>query len=666
MTDDPTGRVPVSGSLPDGASEPCVHVCHIFPSLPLHGAENHFLKLCRNLDRARIRTTILLIQSRGELAPDFEALGISVVLIPKRSRYDLSVIPRIRAFVKKGNFDLVHTHLFTANFWGRLGSLGLSPVLVSSAHNVVAKDRPLLARIENFLDRILTLGTDAVFCVTGQVARSMHQEAGLPRRKLFPIENGLSLPDPSGRSKAEIRREAGLPEDRFLIAVVGRFSPQKNHAGFLEALAQVVLSHPDVTVLFAGEGELEEEIRRETDRRGLSGHVLFLGLRRDIPRILEASDLLALPSLWEGLPNVMLEAMAAGLPVVATRVGGVPDVLTDGTTGILCETSPEAIAQGLLRALDRPDEAARMAAAARELIRERYDIRNTARRYTGFYRTLVRERAFRQGRRTVTLLRSGAGRLLSGGGTPPGTLRILMYHRVADTNDRDILTVTPFSFAQQMTWLSEEGWTVLPLASSLACLESGSLPPKAVAITFDDGYRDNFEEAYPILRRRNFPATVFPVTGFVLGESEHRRYRGACPPVPYLSIDQIREMGQAGIDFGGHTHTHPLLTELSLEEATEEISRAKKLLEEWTGKKSPLFAYPNGVYSRDHFRILDGLGYEAALSVHPGANRAGTLRWTLRRTEVSGRDSLGDFIQKMNGGLDLWHGLYQGVRGFYR
>ena len=297
---------------------------------------------------------------------------------------------------------------------------------------------------------------------------------------------------------------------------------------------------------------------------------------------------------------------------------------------------------------------------------EENPLAHRARGYAGVCRTLVREEAFLQGRRGRTLIRRAVGRLFSRPAPAPGTLRVLMYHRVAGTSDRDILTVTPFAFAQQMRWLREEGWEVLPVREALLRLEKGSLPPKAAAITFDDGYRDNFEEAFPILLSQRFPATVFPVTGFVLGESEHRRYRGSSPPVPYLTVEQIREMKGAGIDFGGHTHTHPLLAGLTVEAATEEILRAKKLLEEWTGEKSTLFAYPNGVYSRDHFRILDGLGYEAAFSVRPGANRSGTLRWVLRRTEISGRDSLGDFIQKMNGGLDLWHGLYQGVRGFYR
>ena len=284
----------------------------------------------------------------------------------------------------------------------------------------------------------------------------------------------------------------------------------------------------------------------------------------------------------------------------------------------------------------------------------------------GLYRTLVRTRAFRKGRRGIPFLRSAAGALLSRPDPVPGTLRILMYHRVADILETDILAVTPFAFACQMDWLRKEGWTVLPLREALRRLETGGLPPKAVALTFDDGYRDNYEEAAPVLARLGFPATVFPVTGFVREEAEHRRYRGRNPKVPYLTVEQIREMKKSGFDFGGHTHTHPLLPQISCEAAQEEIHRAKKLLEEWTGETSTLFAYPNGAYGKEHFRILDALGYEAALSVRPGANRPGTLRFALRRTEISGRDSLGDFIQKMNGGFDLVHGLLQGVRGFYR
>ena len=640
-------------------------VCHLFPSLPLHGAENHFLKLCRNLDPAVVRTSIVVLIEKGELAPDFEALGIPVTLIPKHSRYDLTVVPRIRAFLKAGQYDIIHTHLFTANFWGRVAAFGLSPILVSSAHNVVPKERPTLVRVENFLDRLQSRWTDAIFCVTGQVLQSMQSDAGLPRHKLVAIENGLPFPEATERRITEARLRLDLPVDRTILAVIGRFSTQKNHAGFLEAFARVRARYPGLLVLFIGEGELEGAVRERVDALDLGEAVRFLGQRRDVPAILEALDLLVVPSLWEGLPNVMLEAMAAHVPVVATAVGGIPDVLTDGTTGIVCQPFPESLTDAMDRALSHPEEMSRMAQAASALIRARYDIRNTARRYTGFYRNLARQKRFRRGTRDV--VRAGTGRLLSRPGKEkPGTLRVLMYHRIACDPGEDILAVTPFSFFEQMRWLKEEGYRVLPVGEALGHLSEGSLPEGAVSITFDDGYRDNFTEAFPVLSRFGFSAMVFPVTGFVRGEGEHPRYRRSPVPVPYLTVDQIRQMKASGIEFGCHTHTHALLPGISDDQAKNEIRQAKKLLEDWTEAPVEVFAYPNGAFREGHFPLLEQLGFRGAFSVLPGVNRRETDRWILKRTEISGRDSLRDFMHKMRGGLDLWQSLYQSVKGFYR
>ena len=358
------------------------------------------------------------------------------------------------------------------------------------------------------------------------------------------------------------------------------------------------------------------------------------------------------PDLFQGIPSTLLPASRKFIPALRAFLKGRNFDLVE----------PRLLERSLCRKLQNverrtvPGEAVSFAGPARSM----------APFLPGFYRTLARTRAFRGSRKGISLLRSAAGSLLSRPAPAPGTLRILMYHRVVETMETDILAVTPFAFARQMCWLREEGWAILPLPEALRRLESGELPPKAAAITFDDGYRDNYDEAAPVLSGMNFPATIFPVTAFVLEEAEHRRYRGRNPKVPYLTVEQIRQMKRGGFDFGGHTHTHPLLSTISCEEAQDEILRAKKLLEEWTGEKSTLFAYPNGIYGKEHFRILDALGYEAALSVRPGANRPGTYRFALLRTEVSGRDSLGDFIRKMNGGFDLMHRVTQSVRGFYR
>ena len=636
-------------------------VCHIFPALPLHGAENHFLKLTKEIDPQKIRTSICLISDGGPLVKDFEEMGIPVTLILKKGRYDLSILPRLRQYLRNGQFDIIHTHLFTANFWGRAAALFLPPVLVSSAHNVQSREHAFISHIETFLDRTLTHATDAVFCVTPMVMRSMEKETGLPREKLVTIENGIQCPDQADLpSKTEARILLDIPEVIPCFAVIGRFSTQKNHRTFLSALIPVVEQFPDLQVLFVGEGELENEIRKHTDELNLGKTVRFMGQRRDIYTILKALDALVVPSLWEGLPNVMLEAMAVGTPVIATRVGGIPDVLTDGQTGLLTEPVAESLSSAMIRGLENPGEMASYAQASLSLIRERYDIRQTAGRYTGFYRSLMRQRRFDRGIRDRA--RSTLTRLLSEPETSRklvSSLRVLMYHRISDEKETDILCVTPFQFAEQMRWLKEKGYAALSLDQAMKGLSTGTLPSRPILITFDDGYRDNYERAYPVLLREGLPATIFPVTSFVRGEGHHPRYATRKNDISYLTSEQIREMAANNIQFGGHTDSHRLMTGLSDEEIRKEIQHSTKNLEDWTGKPVEYFAYPNGDYHPRHFSILEEAGIRGAFTTEPGINTPETNPFRMRRTEISGRDSLGDFIRKMEGGFDRLHQLYQ-------
>lgn len=639
-------------------------VCHIFPALPLHGAENHFLKLAREIDPQRIKTSICLISDGGPLVKDFEDMGIPVTLILKKGRYDFSILWRLRNFLKKGQFDIIHTHLFTANFWGRASALFLPPVLVSSAHNVQSREHAFLSHIETFLDRTLTRTTDAVFCVTPMVMRSMEKETGLPREKLVTIENGIQCPDQETLpSKTEARMLLEIPEKVPCLAVIGRFSTQKNHRIFLSSLLPVIRKFPDLQVLFVGEGELENEIREYADELKLGKTVRFMGQRRDIATILRALDALVVPSLWEGLPNVMLEAMAVGTPVIATRVGGIPDVLTDGQTGLLTEPDAESLSSAMLRGLENPGDMNSYARASLDLIRERYDIRQTAGRYTGFYRSLIRQRNFDRGsrdraRRLVT-------RLMTHKASVPkekSSLRVLMYHRVVDEDGTDILCVSSFRFAEQMRWLKEKGYCPLSLDHAMKNLTSATLPEKSVLITFDDGYRDNYENAYPILLRERFPATVFPVTSFVRGDRVHPRYEKRRKEIFYLTKDQIREMSQNNIQFGGHTQNHFLMTSQSEADIKSDLHSSLQELSDWTNQPIQYFAYPNGDYHPRHFSLLEEAGIRAAFTTEPGINTRSTPPFQIRRTEVSGRDSLGDFIRKMEGGFDQLHQIYQRMK----
>ena len=643
-------------------------VCHILPALPLNGAENLLLKICRNMNPDEIRTSVLLIVDGGPLVQDFKSLGIPVTIIPKRGRYDISIIWKIRKFLKNGQFDVVHTHLFTANLWGRLGNFSLGSSSICSLHSVASMEKSILRKTEQFIDRLLIPLTDSVVCVTLQVMQTMQHVAKLPREKLVTIDNGIDIVlDFDSMTKNEARSHLGLSSHGPILGLIGRFSKPKNHRIFIESLESVKARFPDLVVLLVGIGELEGEIREKVSTLGLENTVRFLGIRRDIPAILKSLDSLVIPSLWEGLPIVLLEALVSGTPVIATRVGGIPDVVINHETALL--TAPDAISlsESMIWSLEHPSEMQKMAKAALIMSRERYDIRITAQRYQDLYRATLQRRMFKKGIRQRA--RSIVGKAFSWNMKTERnilpSLRVLMYHRVSEDPGTDALCVHPFDFSEQMKWLKEEGYQVIAVNEALDRLKNGTLPVRAVALTFDDGYRDNYEEAFLVLTRMKFPAMMFPVTGFVLGEKRHLRYMSRKIQIPYLSIDQIRIMKKSGIEFGCHTHSHVNLSRVSLDIAASEIQQSKKLLEKWTEEPVKVFAYPNGTYEPKHFELLKECGIEAAFSIRPGINQSEELRWTLRRTFVSGEDNLKNFIHKMRGGLDWWHGLYWNVRNFY-
>lgn len=346
------------------------------------------------MDPCVIRTSILLISDGGPLVKDFEAMGIPVTLIRKRWRYDFSIIWKIRRFLKSGQYDIVHTHLFTADFWGRLGALFMDSAIISSAHNVISTEKTMLNKVECFLDRVLVQFTDIVLCVSPQVNRSLQHEVGLPREKLVTIENGIDISLMSGtQTRKEARTILGISGDSPVVTVIGRFFQQKNHRTFLKSLVPVYGRYPDLTVLLVGEGELEKEIRNDLFSYNLGNAVRLLGIRRDIPTILNATDILMIPSLWEGLPIVLLEAIFSRTPVVATRVGGIPDVVTDQTTGLLCQPDAESLSSTLLWALDNPERMNSMAQTAYATSHEKYDIRRTAQRYIDLYRSVLKKRS---------------------------------------------------------------------------------------------------------------------------------------------------------------------------------------------------------------------------------------------------------------------------------
>lgn len=226
----------------------------------------------------------------------------------------------------------------------------------------------------------------------------------------------------------------------------------------------------------------------------------------------------------------------------------------------------------------------------------------------------------------------------SGTGLATGTrLPILMYHKVNPWQTRSKLDVSPANFERQMAYLQRHGYRPIPLEQGIAYLRSGRIPSRAVVITLDDGYRDNYQFAFPILKKYDFKATIFlPVDG--LGRTSYwDRQVNPGAVAPLLSLAQVREMQAYGITFGSHTMNHPFLTKVPAAEAERQITQSKQRLERLLGRPVTVFAYPYGAWNPVVSGMVRAAGYVGAVTVQQGWNDSRTDRFALRRLRVLNR-----------------------------
>jgi peptidoglycan/xylan/chitin deacetylase (PgdA/CDA1 family) len=253
-----------------------------------------------------------------------------------------------------------------------------------------------------------------------------------------------------------------------------------------------------------------------------------------------------------------------------------------------------------------------------------------------------------------------AGRRLGRGGRRAAGLRVLFYHRVAE--EREPLAVTPGDFRRQMDHLARTGRPVVDLHAGWRALRDGSLPDGAVALTFDDGYRDFLEHASPVLDAHGFPSTVFVCPGFVDGTARPAWYER---PPPMLDWEDIGALAARGVTFAPHTMSHPDLRTLGPEPMLREIAESRRVLERRLARPMPSFCYPAG-FADDAVRdAVRRAGFELAVSCEPGLNDAATDPHWLRRVELGGADRFLDFRAKVDGAHDHalpGRALYRRVR----
>ena len=291
-------------------------------------------------------------------------------------------------FLRAERFDIVFTQLFFADTVGRvLAFLARVPVVVTEIQNII----PRLPRTHRFINRALVRITTACISTTPAVTRYAREVAGFPPEKIREIPTNAV---DAKRFAAPVDREAvrrswGIPAKAKIILNIGRFVEQKGQRILIEAAPIVCEAFPDAYFIIVGGGRLEERLQEQARSLGVSDRVKFLGERTDTPALLKSADLFVFPSLWEGQGLILFEAIFAGAPIVASRTGGIPEVVEDGVTGILVPPGDaSALAQAILNAFSDSERTARLARSARERFKDR-TIDQSARKLEDCFRDLL-------------------------------------------------------------------------------------------------------------------------------------------------------------------------------------------------------------------------------------------------------------------------------------
>jgi sugar transferase (PEP-CTERM/EpsH1 system associated) len=363
-------------------------VVHVVHSLDVGGLENGVVNLVNGPDSA-FRHAIVCLARAGQMRARVRP-GVEVHTVGKGTGHDLRALARTTRLLRALRPAVVHSRNWPAFDAVLAARLARVHYVVHGEHGRDATDpqgrnrrRNLLRRLSNaFISRFVTVSEDLRRWLVGRV--------GIPARKVVTIPNGVDTVRFAPRDKATARTALGLPPERRVVGTVGRLDPVKDQAGLVRAFASLTEAGAETLLVIAGDGPCRGSLQALIEAEGLGRRVHLLGQRDDVPQVLAAMDVFVLSSLAEGMSNTILEAMATGLPIVATRVGGTPELVQDDVDGLLVPArNPPALAGALARYLGDPELRIAHGRAARRRALDAFSLDRMRATYEALYRHVV-------------------------------------------------------------------------------------------------------------------------------------------------------------------------------------------------------------------------------------------------------------------------------------
>lgn len=320
-------------------------ILQVIPYFCFGGAET----MCENLTYALMQqghevTVVSLYGQRTPISERMERVGVKLRYLDKKLGLDVSMVPKLLKIMKQERPDAVHTHLDVIKYAVAAARLAGIRRCVHTVHNVA--DREAEGRLQKCVNGFyFRRGWSVPVALSPQVQQTVVSFYGLKEEQVPVIYNGVDL--------SRCLEKTDYATGTTLIHV-GRFNEQKNHRGLLQAFRRVLEKHPQCVLRLVGDGELRQETEALAGELGIAEKVQFLGSQSNVYPYLQEADMFLLPSNYEGMPMTIIEAMGTGLPVVASRVGGVPDMITDRVSGMLTSTEPEEVARAVLELVEDP------------------------------------------------------------------------------------------------------------------------------------------------------------------------------------------------------------------------------------------------------------------------------------------------------------------------
>ncbi len=328
-----------------------IRLMQITHDLDIGGLQRIVVNICRNIDRDKFDVSVLCLRNLGDFVPDVEKLGIEVILLPqKQNGVDYFAFLKVADILRQRRIDVIHTHNTQPLIDGTLGAL-LAGVkrIVHTDHSRKFPDK----RRYMFAERVLSHFIFKVVGVSQATSNDLMKYEKIPPGKIMTILNGI---DGAMYSKTidrdKKKSELGIRGRGPVIGLASRLSEEKGVSYLLRAMPEIIQWYPDIALIIAGKGKCENELKKEAAHLGIENNTLFIGPRLDVPELLKVFDLFVLPSLREGLPTALLEAMAAGCAIVATDVGGNHTAVIHGENGsLVAPKDSKALAREIIRVL---------------------------------------------------------------------------------------------------------------------------------------------------------------------------------------------------------------------------------------------------------------------------------------------------------------------------